>query len=454
MVGEYTKAEINPQIYQVYQTIPVNINGMSYADSEWLINDLNIKVLKLLFPGRDKSIDFVHKKFTLSEGDIESFGKPYSFFSRNYNGTYSVCIWHISNGYTKIKNLDNEYADEKAASMLLQKDAKHIIRVIKQGSVVQIFTSKYDWDFIRKVIALLPKLFPDLENPKLNELLLNLGIGNLDKAEEIADKMFEQLNIIEELFNLQFIKLKESLTNTKIKSLEKNIADLRHRIENLERDITDKYNSITGYNDQIFLIQTKGTTFIDELIRYLSKHKLISINEVNDDNLSIRITAPLRYFDPAVMEKYMARSVPEMVSDPFTKDFLTKLFISCEYELITYVDVAIYFQNNRIDTLSHHSSVDFYPHPHLMGFNCWGNNKSLILKALSELDYIGACEQIIAASYNLNLLDNTVLRNFMTNIKSTNYRHLKTIRIKATNEIISYEMLKNKFKEGESNETN
>ena len=68
------------------------------------------------------------------------------------------------------------------------------------------------------------------------------------------------------------------------------------------------------------------------------------------------------------------------------------------------------------------------PNPHHAFYNCWGDNKTPILKYLANNDLYEAVQQIISAVSTINVVDNAVFAKFCNCLVGTNGgfdRHLK-----------------------------
>ena len=462
MQGEYTRATLDTAINRVF----INMNNITLHSSnipvnEWFLDNNTLKTLILMMKDNPNKLWIQHRKLQINDSDIDCFDQQYATLRLNSyaSADFNICIWHVSNGYTKIKKLDEEYEDMTAASQLLVKDKKHIVRVYKTSDDnIHILTSKYDWDLARKILALIPKFYPELEKPELTEVLINLATNKLDKAEEIVTKLFDETQLVTNLMDKQFEDLKRALSSSQTYDIEMKIANNRESIQRLNRDIMQIYNSIADLNKELLAIQSQGTAYIDDFINYVRKHRLINIIDVSGGSITLRLITPVRYYDPDVIKRYLNKNIEYITDNKFKNYLLTQLFIDNTIELITYTDVELNLKYNSVEGSrvgeDHMPDRELpVPHPHLMFFNCWGSNKSHIYNSLSDKNYILAVEQIIAATYNWNLTDMTVLRNFMKYISSFRCKNLKTFKVKATGEFKSYEELYKEYREVMNNET-
>lgn len=449
--GTYTEATIKYALEKTIKDFDIYVSSYNTSNVRWIADDLNYMLLALFAHLTKKTFQFYHRKISIKDSDVDSFNKPYSnMCSPQYDKDYKINVWHIVNGFTKIREITG-YEDIEAAAYILKYDDKHIIRVIKTSTdEVHILTSKYDWDLIRKIIALIPKIFTEIETPELTPALIKLGSGCLDEAYEIIDEIYKASKFEETFLINKFNTLKKGLTENKIKSIKDSIERERNKISQYEEAISAMYENILDFSKTLFALENTNSDYIEEYLDYLVHNKTITVLNVTDKSITLDIVAPIRYFDSDVMRKYFESNASFIQNNPFNKWLMEKLFISCEIQLYTQVNVILSFDRPDVCRDSYADYMNYIPHPHLARFNCWGNNKALIVRAISECDYIGATEQIIASAFNLNLLDLTVVTELLHTFTVRPYNTAKSFKIKSTGEFKSYVELKEVY----ANETN
>ena len=88
--------------------------------------------------------------------------------------------------------------------------------------------------------------------------------------------------------------------------------------------------------------------------------------------------------------------------------------------------------------------------PHHYYYNCWGDNQSLITRALSEHDYITAILQAFAAIAGINVTDTAVITQFVER-EIPEFRNTPCIKVNTTNELITFTEYSRRFTENASN---
>lgn len=84
--------------------------------------------------------------------------------------------------------------------------------------------------------------------------------------------------------------------------------------------------------------------------------------------------------------------------------------------MFTETSVTLSFRDNTVRANRDNARGTAIKQPHIMDYNCWGNNAPLIIKSLAEKDYIQALEQTIAATQNINFSDSIVIESFMNDL--------------------------------------
>jgi hypothetical protein len=156
------------------------------------------------------------------------------------------------------------------------------------------------------------------------------------------------------------------------------------------------------------------------------------------------IRTPWDYYDPEVFNKILTNKHAQIYE--YDYGYVAKVLkraycINPDFEVWT--DTAVKLDlNARRPQMWESSQCKLMPQVHIMRFDCWGNNKGYIQKALSTGDYIGAIEQIVAATHNINWVDSTVSGIYFDWL-SNGFRNRKTIKNLKTGEFISYLDAKN-----------
>ena len=90
------------------------------------------------------------------------------------------------------------------------------------------------------------------------------------------------------------------------------------------------------------------------------------------------------------------------------------------------------------------SAFSGIPNPHHHYYNCWGDNKPNIIRALTEHDYVLAITQVFAAMGGLNLTDTPVMEKFIRS-ELREYKVTPCIKDVATSEVITIQEYERRY---------
>jgi hypothetical protein len=349
--------------------------------------------------------------------------------------------------------------DEKPISMMLQESVNHKVRVYhsqakelndpRDINYYTVITNQWTWDMARKLIALLPKLYPDAI--KIPEELLDifkLFGGTPEQFDEWAAKYntwLQSLHLMDEIKIRQLQELVTAPRKSRITSLTRDITNYEQSIKQDLEAIRSYYKAIDQYKMELFGLQNASEEDCHDLYNYLIKNKAIASFTVSGNSyLLFVIRTPWDYYDPEVFNKILTNKHAQIYE--YDNGYVAKVLkraycVNPDFEVWT--DTAVKLDlNARRPQMWESSQCKLMPQVHIMRFDCWGNNKGYIQKALSTGDYIGAIEQIVAATHNINWVDSTVSGIYFDWL-SNGFRNRKTIKNLKTGEFISYLDAKN-----------
>ena len=194
---------------------------------------------------------------------------------------------------------------------------------------------------------------------------------------------------------------------------------------------------------------------INEIQNYLDSNKSLIHYGWENDKLNLQIKSTLEYIDIEAAKKVIDRWNPTFSATHIFKALLFNPKFE-NYHLIVFGDVYLTLSPPKVTAVSRTIAANCLPSPHLFQYNCWGNNKNIILDALAKGDIILAIEQVIAATKHLNILDSTVVNAFTEYIRShyTNNSDAKFIINTETDEAYTCREFLDIINKEEQNETN
>lgn len=145
-------------------------------------------------------------------------------------------------------------------------------------------------------------------------------------------------------------------------------------------------------------------------------------------------------------------------ADPATQQLLKDIFINGSHTLMIQSGVtfnlnqpAVAFVNplSVLNVMSVRELNGMY-NPHHYYYNCWGDNQSIIVRALSDHDYITAILQAFAAIAGINVTDTAVVNKFVERA-IPEFRDTPCIRVNETDEIITFTEYSRRLTERASN---
>lgn len=335
------------------------------------------------------------------------------------NGPPRLNIHHITAGSAYMNN--HNYPDEmKAVSLALQRSSQHKIRVLKIDNRIEVLTNVYNWELYYKILSLIPKVFEQYYPNTSTELKVMLKALREDNHEEFC----RAWNVWEARTNIIESRKIKQLQRLFAQEQQKHINNLKNSIAATESQITSWEESIRQYLQQReqylmtlygFETQEVNSEKIQELIDYLDSNKSVVDHATNGESLFVTSRAPIKYVDldalnAIFLSKRQSPTIPEREKNLY--NLYEEAFVKGHYEVWTAAKNQFHIPKRDVFSETSFDSRPLYKHPHLGGFNCWGNNKSHIQRALRDMDLIGAVEQANAAVMNLNVVDATVMGRF------------------------------------------
>jgi hypothetical protein len=365
-----------------------------------------------------------------------------------------VIFENTKNSTTFFPVMDKLKKDEKMLSMGLQHSVTHRVRVYKETNCYIILTNTWTWTMTRKIIALMPKLFPQLQLPEeAMQLFYLFGTEDYDAWTAAYIKWIQNTNILESIRQKALIKAFSSRRSTKIIQLNNSIKQYRNNIETYLTEIRKFYENIETFQAQLIGFESAKEDYAKDIINYMSKNKAIISYKAQENCLYLLIRTPWCYFDQTMFNKIYQNPHSAINYYPNIAKVLSKIFTPKPmFEFWTDTSIIINLNDNSFSRNNTDNCI-LFPQSHIHEFNCWGNNKGYIQKALSEQDYIGGIEQMIAACKNLNWYDNPVVTHFIDKLNGS-YKDIPTIKDLKTGEFISCRQALTLIKESEQNEIN
>ena len=325
------------------------------------------------------------------------------------------------------------------------------------------------------------KMFVILNNVDTPAFVFKLGAALLtiyqkfgNKTNEIAEKYLtgngtEVYRVIHGYYaeyesHAQERALLEALNTMTAAICENRERDLIKLIENTQRSIDDLYSRIAAYTETLNAHKANYLLFkltdedarVQELKTFLhNSYENITGLKAENGTIQIAYKTPLVFFEPDALQRYFDSARPNVVNEApnWVQQLLKDIFLNKTKQLLIETGAKICIERPNIEykdpasirtdvyALSEFSGI---PNPHHHYYNCWGDNKPNIIRALTEHDYVLAITQVFAAMGGLNLTDTAVVEKFIQR-ELREYKETPCIKDVATGEIITMKEFERRY---------
>lgn len=307
-----------------------------------------------------------------------------------------------------------------------------------------------------------------LDTNKFGETTVALAEGYLagdgDKVNAVMTQYYAEYNNTkqERALNAAINNLAAALTQSREREYTDKIDTAQHELDNLYDLIVSYTKALNDRKAEYLLYKlTDEDTKIADLKQFLnaSKDKLTYVN-YTAGTLTLVYTTPLLYFESQSMQRYFdsnrANTVNNAPAD--VQQLLKDVFINNTHTLMMQSGVSLNLTRPRVSFINplevsnamSVSELHGLYNPHHYYYNCWGDNQSLIIRALTNHDYITAILQAFAAIAGINVVDTAVLTRFVEH-EIPEFRNTPCIRVNDTAEIITFTEYSRRLTEHASN---
>lgn len=379
-----------------------------------------------------------------------------------------IYIQHIPKGKTYLKKV----LDSTRGLTRLQQietfcieHPNHFIRIYRGfgktgASDITIFTDYVSKKLIHTLWVMLPNLFDIIEmdvsgsdiipeeyalyNTKVQklrevfELLYDYYKDNseedLGDVTELKANLTTLLSQFTALFNFEeaglnsFIaKLAKARNEGIIEYHQRNLDTAISKIATLEKQLEEQYELKCATERQILGIKQISDEDVAPLMETIKSTKAIEILSTTENEMRLRITAPLQYFQSSDFERYENNLNSEYLrmysgldsKYTYYKKILHKVFVTREYNLLAQgiirMSISPYSAATTPLNLSAQttSTTDFteFPNPHLWHHNCWSAARTEINKNICEGNFELVVMQMVAAVQTVNIAEHASFVN-------------------------------------------
>ena len=374
------------------------------------------------------SIFYFQGNFDYSEGVYEDFGCK----EHHHTGLF-ICQDTSANYDPNKLNTAGKWVELEAAEKVLKQDSNHFLKIHKyeDSPSLIVYTNKdLKYNTIHKLLRLFMALDEDKWKDTFPEKLIDACAENDIEAFNKLINEFWDSDEVKAIRFKEFENLFKNSHGVEIEKLENRVKNTRSEITQYQNHICTLAKELRDTNEKIMMLKNLNyKEDVTPIYKYLDKHPYIKSFEISGSGLNFTYIAPLLYFSEAPAEKYLQ---VDYMSD-FKKNII-RLIIERKFELYTICKIHFDISTFTVDAKSVETS-DYFKHPHIDRFGCFGNHTTAIAEAAETGNFLGAIEQISQAVLNLNFYDGCVIDAMAEDLRIQS--ELKTWLDKETGELLT-----------------
>ena len=354
------------------------------------------------------------------------------------NNALNIVVVRAANLASHREALDSILPYQRIYSMACTTATSHVCRVYINDSahVICLLTNQISNKIMQKLIAIIPAACDWIgDNPNIpKDMYLALGKG--DSAGYERAFVAWQNSVALQYMTTKKAEQKSKAINNLFKlntaAMQNKCEQLRREINNTETNLQEYYAELKQILLKISAIQNLEGATHNDTIEYLIKHpRIYLIDAPSSNTIRFGINTPLINYDADLLRSFIDSPKSNQYNGDVNKSLYTALFLNDKYRLWLRFNIVWSYSNDqntwrlyRAANVSNSAIVGNTEiglvNPHLHSYNCFGQNKSYIDKALADDDYILAIEQSIAAVGTLNFADGIVMHG----LDSVIHRHI------------------------------
>lgn len=416
----------------------------------------------------------------LAENFITRLGYPTNISTQSFNFVF----YHVPKGKSYIRPILDTNYDEirlKQIETFCIDGPQHFIRIYQNFNnsglnTITVFSDHYTKNLMYTLWAFLPHLMRitpctpteetalTAEQQQYNQrvtllfeffsVLYNIlttsdsqtldlaTIQNLNNTlKTIINKYMDLFDFITRALSSFTTRLAKQKNTVASAYFERELTTVMNNIKNYETNIEQAYEKKLRLERSLIGLNNTSEEDLKPFMDTLLNSKAIEILSTTDSKMTLKITAPLQYFQESDFEAYEKnpRSTYRLeFTDPILQSILHKVFVTREYQIIfqaiIHLEINSTYGDNPLRYYAERSNGSFteFPNPHLYHYDCWGHAKTEMNKNIFEGNYELVVMQMIAAVQTMNIAENTSFVNgFLMDIKNQlRLRRLLTFIVK------------------------
>lgn len=472
--GHHWYASSNNNIYSIYYLL----NACCQITAAMLNEGTSIKRTNVQF-------------HYLSAEDVnnQNYDTMTNIFGTSADNLLNLIIIYAPRNKTTLKEKikDAQPNEIPQLNTLLTETPNHFVKTIqKNNNTIIIFTDYITLKFVNMLYACFPKLLQarnilkEINNPNQSEMItkynqalnftLELHRIMFDSLNQNTTKAEDKIRITEILTALSTLWVNpEALHNTFItnfanrrtqiakRELENNEAHFKREIESYETNIRKMYESLAEIQRKKLSLKSVSADDVLPFLDALKNNPLIETLDTTNDKLTLRITAPLQYYDPDDYKCYVTNKNSKINNyfNDIEKEILYDTFINKKYgiilEAIIHITIVDDLSIGALNFRAQSSSPEQFkniPNPHLYYYNCWSEARHVLAKAIANNNYEVIIPQMIAAVQSVNVAESASFSShFLDDLNSSTWRSKINFIEYATQTKYTFETLIEQYKQ-------
>lgn len=353
----------------------------------------------------------------------------------------------INNAFGVLDALEEQLHRLKDLELPLLQNAHHKLRIYRDNvGAILVVTNQYEPEkLFWKILGMLPFFYSEIKEccEKDQEMLdIFKAFYDCDGAQLIPflEKDFTEIEKVKALKNIsKFEQILKTLGSRQITSLQEEISNLQRAINSdyqhlqvNEASLNDKKRMLTG-------LEIIGTTIDASALEFLKNSKTISIASCENNTIVFKVVTAVANYMKQDMESYYKSGHSNFVTDTdWIASLLKETLIDEKYQFVftTFVSVPLIAGTSWRVTPD---SSSYTGNPHLTHYDCFTPARNMMNKFINEGRILDLLNQLVATCASLNVVDGTVMRALIAEIKGTEgytYNHA-IIQNVETNEFIT-----------------
>lgn len=220
-----------------------------------------------------------------------------------------------------------------------------------------------------------------------------------------------------------FLNFMHGYEDTNISNVRNRIGSIQSEIHDYENTLASSYRTLKDEQERLFAAENMGSTIDYEAVyKYIkNKPEIKVMKPINSSTLAVAIVTEFRYFDDEVLAIHLKNDRAAINTSglaPIFKD----VFIDKTYKMVVRAAMQINFTGCNVSNCTQiwetYIQQNGLPNPHIMRFNCFGNNSPVLSKAVKEGSFEILFEYMISSASNINFSDSAVVNHFVEVIKN------------------------------------